>query len=114
MDEACPKPRYQSHIGIEIIIDGTPPLKQGQKKEDMLKLLEENSPEYNHIRTFRAIATAILSAEPGTTILSMDGEAPELSNVFDIPTGETIFLKYYESPMIAKNYIYHARIILEQ
>jgi hypothetical protein len=42
-----PEPR--TRIGVEIVLDGSPKPKKGQKKHDILKQCENNPPEYHHI-----------------------------------------------------------------
>jgi hypothetical protein len=79
------------------VLDGTPKPKKGQKKQDKLKLRETNPLKYNHVRTFIAVATAILLSEPGTTILSIIGDSPEITTLKDIPTEEGIVKKYYDN-----------------
>jgi hypothetical protein len=78
----------------------------------VIKQCEITPPKYNHIRTFAAVCTSILSSAPGTAILSIDGEAPELTKVTDIPIDESIVNIYYDSPHDTKLFIYHARIYI--
>jgi hypothetical protein len=97
-------PEQRTQIGVEIVLDGTLKPKKRQKKQDILKVCEKNPPKYNHIRTFVAVCTAILSSAPGT--------APKIMNITNIPTEEAKVNLYFDSPTITKTSIYHAQIFI--
>jgi hypothetical protein len=66
-------------------------------------------PAYHHIRIFKAITTAILTAAPGTMICSKNDEEEGIINVEDIPTTQNSVDHYLDSPMInMKTHSYHA------
>jgi hypothetical protein len=71
----------------------------------------ENPPSYSHVRIFNAVATAILTAAPGTAICSIDDNEESIVNTEDIPTTQKAIDNYLESPMVNnKTFTYHARI----
>jgi hypothetical protein len=65
----------KTKYGIEIKIDPKTKAKS-----------ESDPPAYNHIRIFKAIVSAILTAAPTTIIHSIDDNEEAIDNVEDIPT----------------------------
>jgi hypothetical protein len=69
-------------------------------------------PPYSHIRTFRAMATALLMAAPGIKIRSIEGDAPKITEYAELPTDLHSVNKYLDSPKINSKFVYHARIYI--
>jgi hypothetical protein len=66
---------------------------------------------YNHTRIFKAIATALLSAAPGTGICSINEDQEMIDDIEDIPTSQQTVDYYLDSPIVnTKTFAYHARI----
>jgi hypothetical protein len=92
----------KTKYGIEIKID--PKTKA---------MAESDPPAYNHIRIFKAIASAILTAAPTTIIHSIDDNEEAIDNIEDIPTTRSSVEKYLETPIVnTKTHTYHARITI--
>jgi hypothetical protein len=73
----------------------------------------DHIPTYHHIRIFKAISTAIMTAAPGTMICSINDDEDAIVNVEDIPLTQNSVDYYLESPIVnSKTYAYHARIYI--
>jgi hypothetical protein len=71
------------------------------------------APRYNHIRIFKALATALLTAAPGTGICSINEDEEMIINTVDIPTSQSKVDYYLDSPTTnPRTYTYHARIYI--
>jgi hypothetical protein len=56
------------------------------------------APRYNHIRIFKALATSLLTAAPGTGICSINEDEEMIINTDDIPTSQSKVDYYLDSP----------------
>jgi hypothetical protein len=98
VESRLPKTRY----GIEIKIEPQQPVKAGSEP-----------PAYHHIRIFKGIASAIMTAAPTTVICSIDDTEEAFDDVDDIPTSKASVEKYLETPIVnTKTHTYHARIYI--
>jgi hypothetical protein len=88
-----PKKRY----GIEIKI-----------VPEETRIEPNKAPRYSHVRIFNAIATAILTVAPGTSICSINESKEAIMNVEDLPTTQASVNYYLESPVVNN----HARIYI--
>jgi hypothetical protein len=96
MSKNLPKMRYG--IELKIVPEDVP------SEDDPI-------PEYHHMRIFKAIANALLTAAPTTTICSINDDAEAIINNEDIPTTQQNVDYYLELPTInSKTHTYHAWI----
>jgi hypothetical protein len=73
----------------------------------------EPAPMYNHIRIFKALVTALLTAAPGTGICSINEDEEMIVNIDDIPSSQSKVDYYLDAPAInPRAYTYHARLYI--